>query len=256
MTPLVQCSITMIVTPIQTKSIRVNEYSLPDLVDQYVRDFHEHEVLVITSKIVSLCEGAIASHDTPRDELVDKESDLSLTSQNNPYGFRITIKNNTLIASAGIDESNGDGNYILWPKDIQKSANQIRDHLCHRFSLRKVGVVITDSHVMPLRWGTVGTCLAHSGFEALNSYIGKPDLFGRMLKATNSNVAEGLSAAAVVCMGEGDESTPLAHISDVPFVRFQDRNPTGEELEKLHISIEEDIFAPLLTAVEWKHKSS
>ena len=30
---------------------------------------------------------------------------------------------------AGIDESNGDGNYVLWPKDLQNSANTIRDIL-------------------------------------------------------------------------------------------------------------------------------
>ncbi|MEP7167136.1 MAG: coenzyme F420-0:L-glutamate ligase [Candidatus Woesebacteria bacterium] len=245
----------MIVTPIKTTPIRANERTLIVLIDTYISDFHEREVLVITSKIVSLCEGNVVSGDADRDKLVASEADFYVADKN-PYGFHMTIKNNTMIASAGIDLSNGDGQYVLWPKDVQKSANEIRTYLCTRFSLKEVGVLITDSHVTPLRWGTVGISLGHSGFEALNSYIGKPDIFGRKLKVTNSNIAEGLAAAAVVCMGEGDECTPLATIEQVPFVHFQDRNPTKEELQQLSISMEEDIFAPLLTAVDWKKKIS
>ena len=53
-------------------------------------------------------------------------------------------------------------------------------------------------------------------------------------------------------MGEGSEQTPLAVISDIPFVHFQDRNPTEEELAELKISIEDDVYAPLLKAANWK----
>ncbi len=244
-------TIPMIVTPIKTAPIHANEFKLTDVLNSYLKELKEHDVLVITSKIISLCEGNVVDGDVSRDELIEKESDYYI-EEKNPYGFHMTIKKNTMIASAGVDLSNGDGHYVLWPKDLQKSANDMRDYLCTRFGLKEVGVVVTDSHVMPLRWGTVGTCIAHSGFEALNSYIGKPDIFGRKLKVTNSNVAEGLAASAVVCMGEGAECTPLTKISDVPFVHFQDRNPTAEELTHLAISMKEDIFSPLLTAVSWK----
>lgn len=242
----------MIVSPLKTPALRAGEQTLTTLFDTYLTQWEEHQILVVTSKIVSLCEGHVVPVDqTSKDALVEEEADWYLPAAINPHGFHISIKNHTLIASAGIDESNGDGNYILWPKDPQASANQIREYLCQRFGCREVGVIITDSHVMPLRWGTVGTVIAHSGFSALNSYIGTPDLFGRKLKVTQSNVAEGLAAAAVVCMGEGNESTPVAVIADVPFVHFQDRNPTKDELDKLAISREEDIFAPLLNQPEW-----
>ena len=244
-------SIPMIVTPIQTVPIHANEFKLTDVLHTYLQELKEHEVLVITSKIISLCEGNVVDDSVPRDTLIGKESDYYI-AEKNPYEFHMTIKNNTLIASTGVDLSNGDGHYVLWPKNLQKSANEVREYLCARFGIKEVGVVITDSHVMPLRWGTVGTCIAHSGFSALNSYIGTPDLFGRKLKVTNSNVAEGLAASAVLCMGEGAECTPLTKISDVPFVHFQDRNPTSEELSHLAISMKEDIFSPLLTAVSWK----
>lgn len=245
----------MQISPIQTDPIHANEYTLSDFLDAWIHNLSERDVVVITSKVVSLCEGAVvAAGSVDKNELIESESDFYLPSDANAYGFHISIKNNTLIASAGIDESNGDGHYVLWPRDPQASANAIREALCKTFGLQSLGVIITDSHVLPLRWGTVGTAIAHSGFAALNSYIGKPDIFGRNLKVTNSNVAEGLAAAAVVVMGEGDEQTPIAVISDVPFVQFEDHMPTSEDLAKLAISKEEDIFAPLLNAVEWKSK--
>lgn len=65
---------------------------------------------------------------------------------------------------------------------------------------------------------------------------------------------DGLAASAVVVMGEGNEKMPIALIEDVPFVSFQSRNPTTEELELLNITIDEDMYAPILKNVRWKKK--
>jgi dihydrofolate synthase / folylpolyglutamate synthase len=94
--------------------------------------------------------------------------------------------------------------------------------------------------------------LAHSGFQAINDYRGTPDLFGRPLRMTKVNVVDALATAAVVVMGEGNEQTPLALIRDISFVAFQDRNPTEEELQGLHIELDDDLYAPLLTSVPWQ----
>ena len=53
-------------------------------------------------------------------------------------------------------------------------------------------------------------------------------------------------------MGEGKEQTPLALITDVPFVQFQSRNPTNDEITNLRIDIADDMYAPLLTKADWK----
>jgi F420-0:gamma-glutamyl ligase len=53
-------------------------------------------------------------------------------------------------------------------------------------------------------------------------------------------------------MGEGNEQTPLAVIEDVPFVKFQARNPLKKELESFHIDMEDDLYAPLLKGVKWR----
>jgi F420-0:gamma-glutamyl ligase len=63
---------------------------------------------------------------------------------------------------------------------------------------------------------------------------------------------DALAAASVFEMGEGAEQTPLAVITDLNKVEFQDRNPTQEELDFLKIDIEDDLYAPLLKSVEWK----
>lgn len=214
----------------------------------------EKSIVIVTSKVVSIWQGRCIKIEkgVDKNKLIEQEADFYLPANLNTYGFHISIKHNTLIASAGIDESNANGYYILWPRDPQKAANTIRSFLKKQFGISKVGVVITDSHVQPLRWGTVGTSIAHSGFDALNSYIGKPDIFGRKLKVTNAAVAEGIAAAAVLTMGEGKEQTPIAIASDIQFINFVDHDPTKKELRKLAINKEEDIYSPLLRAVKWK----
>lgn len=187
-------------------------------------------------------------------QLIKKEADYYLPKEESKYGYVLTIKDNFLIPTAGIDESNGNGYYILHPANSQKTANKIRRYLMKRFRLKNVGVIITDSKTTPLRWGTTGVCLAYSGFYGLNDYIGQPDLFGRKLKATKINVADGLAAAAVLLMGESNEQTPLAVIADISFIQFNPKNPTKKELTDFKISIKDDLFAPLVTSVKWIKK--
>jgi F420-0:gamma-glutamyl ligase len=69
---------------------------------------------------------------------------------------------------------------------------------------------------------------------------------------TKANVPDALAAAAVLLMGEANEQTPLAIISDIPFVRFQQREPSDNELAALFIETEDDLYAPLLQAVPWQ----
>ena len=245
----------MNVTGIKTDKITADSVSLRDILEKYISSFEENSVLAVTSKIISICEGRIVKTGTiDKHELIEKESDFFIPPSESKYDVTLTIKRNLLIPSAGIDESNGNGYFILWPSDPQTTANRVREYICKRFGLEKIGVIITDSRTSPLRWGTTGTSLAHSGFSALNNYIGKPDIFGRLLEMTKANVADSLAESAVLVMGEGREQTPLAVISDIPFVQFQSRNPTDEEIKNLNIEINDDVYAPILTSVKWKKK--
>lgn len=250
----------MKVISIKTRKITAKDSSILDIVDRYLPKLKERSVVAVTSKIVALCEGRVVpipknkkERDKLKDELIVKESELYLPRSSSRYNVVLTVKGNAMNFSSGVDESNAGEYFVLWPKDPQKSANMIRQHLAQRHKKKNIGVIITDTTSVPLRWGQRGVfVLAHSGFSALNSYIGKPDIFGRPFKMTSAAVADALGTAAVLVMGEGAEQTPLAVIEDIPFVKFQQRNPTKKELEKLKMPLQDDLYAPLLKAVKWR----
>jgi putative folate metabolism gamma-glutamate ligase len=242
----------MRVIGVKTKLITAGDTELIPLLEHVIAQLEEGSVIAITSKIVSLCEGRVIPLDEiDKEELVIRESDLYLPASASKYRHHFTITNNTLIPMAGVDESNGDGHYILWPKDAQGTANQVRAWAKKKFGLSEIGVIITDSTCHPMRRGTNGIMLGYSGFRALNDYVGRPDLFGRPFTVSQADVAGGLAAAAVLQMGEGDEQTPIAILTELPFIQFQDRDPTAEELATVIIPLEEDLFAPFLTSVQW-----
>jgi putative folate metabolism gamma-glutamate ligase len=242
----------MNISAIRTHKITNKDTNLFRILDQYLPTLRDYSILAITSKIVSICEGRIVRVGTiSKENLVEREAEYYLPSELNKFGFSLTITRGVLTPAAGIDESNANGYYVLWPENLQRSVNSIRNYLVKRFGLENIGVIITDSRTMPLHWGTVGTCLAHSGFYALNDYRNTPDIFGRHLKVTQSNIAESLAAAAVLTMGEGSEQTPIAVIEGAPLVQFKKRNPTAKELKALRLTPEIDIYAPLLTSVKW-----
>lgn len=249
----------MQIKTIKTHRILPNE-SLFQILDTYVSLLQEQKILVITSKVVSLCEGQIAAKNAniSKEELIRESSDayLCVDNEKNPYGNQLTIKNKILIPSAGIDESNGNGWYILYPKDVQKSAEEVWKYLRKRDQIKDLGVVITDSHTTPMRRGVIGIGLAWCGFKPLYNYIGKPDCFGFPLRVTMTNILDALAASCVFCMGEGDEQTPLSIISEAPKIHFQDIPPTTEEINELAIPMDEDLYAPLLKNGSWIFKDN
>jgi F420-0:gamma-glutamyl ligase len=121
-----------------------------------------------------------------------------------------------------------------------------------RFGIQDVGVVLTDNCLRPLRWGVTGMSIAASGFEPVKDMIGTPDLFGRPYEYAKESIQDGLAAAAALVMGEGDQRTPLAVITDLPSITFTRRDPTEAELAALHIDLADDMYGPFLTAVQWQ----
>lgn len=243
----------MKITGIKTDIIRVGEHTLASFLDAYVPELREGSVVAFATKVISVCEGRVVPLEgNEKDALIKQETSYYLPSHTNPYNVTLSITHNLMVASGGIDESNAGDNYVLWPKDLQASVNAIREHLAAKFKLQKLGVILTDSTTRPFQWGTTGLGIAYSGFKPLKSYIGTPDIYGREFKFHQNNIMNGLAAAAVVVMGEGNEQTPLAIIEDVPFVEFVPRNPTTEELAQLRISLEEDLYSLLLKNAPWE----
>jgi coenzyme F420-0:L-glutamate ligase/coenzyme F420-1:gamma-L-glutamate ligase len=118
-----------------------------------------------------------------------------------------------VLANAGIDASNvgpdGDDNHVLLlPEDCNRSCRDIRARLAVRTGT-EVGVLIIDSLGRAWRNGTVGVALGAAGIPALLDLRGRPDLFGRKLRATQVGIADEIAAAASLLMGQADEGTPV-----------------------------------------------
>ncbi len=262
----------MIISPIKTHKITRKDKDILKILDRYIKNLSEKSIIAITSKIISITEGRIIkiqnSLDSDRaggqtkfkiqnfksqkDKLIKQESEYYLPREENLYHVSLTITRGNLVATAGIDESNGNGYYVLWPKNPQKSVNSIRKYLKKKFGIRDIGVIITDSKTTPLRWGVTGIAIAYSGFMPLRDYIGRKDIFGRKLEFTKMSIIDNLASACTLVMGEGNEQTPIVIAQDVPGIIFQKRNPTTKELRQIKISIKEDLYSALLKSVKWR----
>lgn len=240
----------MVVTPVKTHKITASD-NLFEVLDKYLPEILENSVVVIASKIVAITEGRIVKiGEVDKDKLIKKESQYYLPREENKYNVSLTIAQNTLAATAGIDESNGNGYYILWPKNPQKSAGKIRKYLTKKFKIKNLGVVISDSKTTPLRWGVTAIAIGYSGFSPLKSYIDKPDIFGKNLEYTKMSIVDNLASSAALVMGEGSEQTPLSIITNIPEIEFT------EKIEPIKISIEEDLYTPIIKSVDWKKGES
>ena len=241
----------MHVQAIKTHLIQPGEF-LEDVLDRHLLSISEKTILVITSKIISICQGHILPKTSiSKEALIKQEADAITQTGENPYGIYLTLKNNILIPSAGIDESNGDDVYILYPKDVQNTAIALWNYVREKHSLEQVGIIITDSHTTPLRRGVTGIALGWCGFEPLYSYVGKTDLYDNSMRVTQINLLDALATSAVLVMGEGKEQTPLAVINDAPKISFVSRPPIPVEEQSILIPMEEDLYAPLLMGTTW-----
>lgn len=245
----------MIVKAVRTPKILPHSTTINTVIEEAIITLNERSVVVVTSKIVSLCENRVVPFSkADRDKLIRGEADLYYKpSDNLGQRYNFTITHNTLIPASGIDSSNGNDNYILWPKDPQASANAIRHYLNKKFGVKEIGIIITDSTIGLSRWGTLGIAIAHSGFAPIKDYIGKKDLFGKKLALSKANIAGGLASAAVVVMGEGSEQTPIAIMEDVPFVDFSNDDPKPQELAGYYVSpLEDEPFMPFFNTDQWE----
>jgi coenzyme F420-0:L-glutamate ligase len=128
----------------------------------------------------------------------------------------LTIKNNTLMANAGVDKSNvPSGSASLLPVDSRASAERLKREIKKRLG-REVGVLVIDSRTQPLRLGNIGMALGVAGFKPVADDRGREDLFGNELRVTRRAIADNLASACTAVMGESDESTPAALIRDAP----------------------------------------
>lgn len=212
--------------------------SLEKLIIRAVPKLQDKSILVITSKIVAICQGRVVPNRYgAKTRWIKRESEQAIRTK----WCYLTLKDGHWCPNAGVDESNADGKLILWPKEPYRVAWDICRFLRKYYHRKNIGVLITDSRSFPLRSGVTGVALGYAGFKGLRSYVGKPDIFGKLLRMTRTNIADSLATAAVLQMGEGNEQTPLALVTDAPVV-FTNRRINSRELQ---IDPKDDMYRPL-----------
>lgn len=245
----------MIIKPIKTKKLIPPHDDLFSAIRSVIKKIPERSILAVTSKVVSINEGrCVLKEKVPdKDKLIMAEAEYYLPRDPKAPWVMHTLLHNLLIPTAGIDESNANGFYILWPQDPKQSAREIYNWMRATYKTKECGVVITDSRSGLLRRGVIGISLSSWGFAPLNDYRGQHDLFGREFEVSQANVPDGLASAAVVAMGEGAEQTPLALITDIPFVRFQlTPYQSKKEFSSFEVALKEDLYAPFFSRVKWR----
>ena len=115
------------------------------------------------------------------------------------------------------------------------SAANLREAL-QNFSNKQLGVIINDSVGRAWRVGTVGIAIGSSGVRPLRDLRGEQDLFGEILRVSETADADSLACAACLLMGEAAEASPVV------IVRGHDLDHSGQDTNTLIRSKQEDMF--------------
>ena len=198
---------------------------------------HDDDVLVVTQKVVSKAEGAIADltaieprpeavafakqwdRDARQVELVLRHAKRVVRMDN---GVVITETSHGFVcANGGIDASNvgpDSGTIVtLLPDDPDASAARIRAAVREATGV-DVPVIVSDSFGRPWRYGIVDVAIGVSGLQPLDDLRGTPDHDGRIMKSTVRAVADELATAAELTLGKRS-GRPVAVVRGAAFVR-------------------------------------
>ena len=237
----------LLVIPIKTRIITAEDDMLDVLIEAISNageEIRDNDILAMAETPLGTTEGQVvklsevevspmAQGLADRYDLLPAVAELVIQEADEILGgishVLLTIKNNTLMANAGVDKSNIPPGYAsLLPVNPKASAMRIRREIKKRLG-KTVGVLIIDSRTQPLRLGNIGMALGVAGFKPVADDRGRNDLFGNTMRITRRAVADNLSSACTAVMGESDESIPAALIRGAP-VEFVDASFDSGEM--------------------------
>ena len=179
-------------------------------------DIQDHDVLVVTQKIISKVEGAMAAVD-PDDPLshkplVERESVRILRRRGELIISQ--TKHGFVCANAGIDLSNVDrGTAALLPDDPDRSARRLRDAILGRHGV-EVAVIISDTFGRPWRRGVTDVAIGSAGLRPVLDLRGTHDAYGRELQVTEVAIVDEIAGAAELVMGKAT-GVPVAIVRGI-----------------------------------------
>jgi coenzyme F420-0:L-glutamate ligase/coenzyme F420-1:gamma-L-glutamate ligase len=183
------------------------------LADAAPPDLADEDVLVVAHKVVSKAEGrlrslqsispgpparALAAEHRKDPRLVQAVLDESAELLRAHDGVLICETRHGLVcANAGVDQSNAsnEGELVLLPDDPDASARRLREGIAAALGVRPA-VVVADSFGRAWRLGQTDVAIGAAGLVALDQWIGRPDAYGRELRATSIAIADAVAAAS------------------------------------------------------------
>jgi coenzyme F420-0:L-glutamate ligase / coenzyme F420-1:gamma-L-glutamate ligase len=212
--------------------------------EQHAGGVQHHDVIVVTSKIISKAENQLVDLATVTPSA--RALELAEVTGTDPRALEVVLWDTEKIsrsakgalivrhhgghvsANAGLDQSNaqpssaaaGSGPWVLrLPADADASAGALRERLERHFDTQ-LAVIVSDSFGRPFRVGTVGVAIGVSGLSPLFDQRGRLDLFGRALEHTISATADQLCAAADLVCGQAAEGRPAVLVRGLRFEPF------------------------------------
>jgi coenzyme F420-0:L-glutamate ligase/coenzyme F420-1:gamma-L-glutamate ligase len=189
-----------------------------------------HDILVVTSKIVSKAEGryrdlgSLEPSQRARELAQITRKDVRLVEaildeateivRSKPHVLIAATRHGLVMANAGVDQSNlGTADrgqrVLLLPEAPDRSAAELKARIDSHFG-SDIGVIVSDSVGRAWRLGTVGLAIGAAGVPSLWDRRGEPDRAGRPLEVTEVGFADAVAAVAVLAMGEAAEGRPAA----------------------------------------------
>jgi coenzyme F420-0:L-glutamate ligase/coenzyme F420-1:gamma-L-glutamate ligase len=215
---------------------------------------HEKDVIVVTHVVVSKAEGNIIN----LDNIVPSEQakEIALKTGKDPALVEVILqetkeivrvnrnsiivetKSGIICANAGVDRSNvsGDRNVVPLPTKPNVSAQNIRKEI-KRLTGANVAVIVSDTHGRPFRLGEINVAVGVAGIKPIRDRRGEKDLFGYVLRIKQTAIADELSSAAELVIGQANEGIPVAIIRGYNY-------PVAEDMAAVEItrSKEKDLF--------------
>jgi len=213
------------IIPINNLPIFKLNDDLVSILTEKFNDIQENDVIVIAHTIISRIEGKEIDLNTINPSEMAKI--IAQRADKDPRVVEVVLRESKTIvrmsdaliisetkhgficANAGVDQSNATPNHVLTlPDDPDMSCKQIQEQIYKKLG-KKVGVIISDTFGRVFRKGTTNIAIGTSGFSPIQSYKGKKDLFGYILKTTEVCIADELATAAGILMGQSDEGLPV-----------------------------------------------
>ncbi len=218
-------------------------------------DLRDQDVLVVAHKVVSKAEGrvrqlaeiepgerarALAAEHGKDARLVQAVLDESASVLRAQAGVLVCETRHGLVcANAGVDQSNAShpGELVLLPDDPDRSARALRAGVSAARGVRPA-IVVADSFGRAWRLGQADVAIGAAGLVPLDQWIGRPDAYGRELRATSIAIADAVAAAADLARAK-DSSRPAVLVRGLARYVTTEDGPGAAALRRPR---EQDLF--------------